>query len=307
MKITSLRLRGFIGIQRGLGLNDLTLDFSNLSGLIAFSGENGKSKSTVMDCLHPYRQLASRSKSLQHHVFLRDSIKELCFEYSGDTYKTLIKIDSDSERTEAFAWKNDVPQVNGKVTEYDKYITGLFGSSQLFFSSVFCAQNAEKISDMTTGELKKLFSEFLKLERLVEFENTAKQCVALLMAKSDGIQRDIHAARKSLEGMESLDEKLDGTEANMKETKLIIKILTQEMIDMEREIESVRAKAADNAAIQQRINDMQAAILRMDAEEDADTAAAEKELSVLREKTIAIMNDVKATEKLLKSKKQPLR
>ena len=211
MKITSLRLRGFIGVRRGLNLDDLTLDFSTLSGLIALSGENGSSKTTIMDCLHPYRQLASRSGALQRHVFLRDSLKELCFEYAGDTYKTLIKIDSDSERTEAFVWKNNIPQVNGKVTEYDRYIIGLFGSSQLFFSSVFCAQNAEKISDMTTGELKKLFSEFLKLERLVEFENTAKQCTALLIAKADGIQRDIQAARKSLEGMESLDEKLDNT------------------------------------------------------------------------------------------------
>ncbi len=302
MKITSLRLRGFTGIKRGLNLEDLTLDFSNLSGLIALSGGNGSGKSTCIDCLHPYRQLASRSGALQRHVFLRDSLKELCFEYAGDTYKTLIKIDSDSERTEGFIFKNDIPQVNGKVTEYDRYITGLFGSSQLFFSSVFGAQNAEKISDMTTGELKKLFSEFLKLERLVEFETTAKQCVALLMAKADGIQRDIQAARKSLESMESLDEKLDDTEANMKETKLIIKILTQEMIDMEREIETMRVKAADNAAIQQRINDMQATILRMDADESADTTAAEKELSVLREKTIAIMNDVKATEALLEKK-----
>jgi exonuclease SbcC len=302
MKITSLRLRGFTGIRRGLGLDELFLDLSQLSGLIALSGENGKGKSTVMDCMSPYRQLASRSKSLQHHVFLRDSLKELCFEYAGDSYRTLIKIDSDSERTEAFAWKNGQPQVNGKVSEYDKYITGLFGSSQLFFSSVFCAQNAEKISDMTTGELKKLFSEFLKLERLVEFENTAKQCVALLMAKADGIQRDIQAARKSLEGMESLDGKLDNTEVNMKETKQIIKIITQDMIDMEREIESARAKAEENRTSMLRIKDMQATILKLDTEEDADTVTAEKELSVLREKTIAIMNDVKASEKLLESK-----
>ncbi len=302
MKITSLRLRGFTGIKRGLNLEDLTLDFSNLSGLIALSGENGSGKSTCIDCLHPYRQLASRNKSLQHHVFLRDSLKELCFEYAGDSYRTLIKIDSDSERTEGFIFKNGQPQVNGKVSEYDKYITGLFGSSQLFFSSVFCAQNAEKISDMTTGELKKLFSEFLKLERLVEFENTAKQCVALLTAKADGIQRDIQAAKKSLEGREHLDGKLDNTEANMKETKLIIKILTQEMIGMEREIEAVRAKAEENRTSMLRIKDMQATILKLDAEESADTATAEKELSVLREKTIAIMNDVKASEKLLESK-----
>jgi exonuclease SbcC len=287
-----------------LGLNDLTLDFSNLSGLIAISGENGAGKSSLMDCLQPYRQLASRSGALQHHVFLRDSLKELNFEYSGDTYRTIVKIDSDSERTEGFIFKNDQSQVNGKVSEYDKYIVGLFGSAQLFFSSVFCAQNAEKISDLTTGELKKLFSEFLRLDRLVEFETTAKQCAMILMAKADGIQRDIQAAKKSLEGKESLDGKLADREASMKETKQIIKIITQEIIDMEREIESVRAKAADNRTSMLRIKDMQATVLRLEAEEIADTATAEKELSFLREKTIAIMNDVRTSEKLLESKDQ---
>ena len=302
MKVTSLKLRGFIGIKKGMNLDEISLDFSNLSGLIALSGENGNGKTSIMDCLHPYRQLSSRAGALQRHVFLRDSIKELCFEFAGDSYRTLIKIDSDSDRTEGFIWKNNEPQVNGKVSEYDKYVVNLFGSSQLFFSSVFCAQNAEKISDMTTSELKKLFSEFLRLDRLVEFENTAKQCVTLLTAKAEGLHQDITAARESLIGTEELDGKLARTEASIKETKQLIQSLTRDLKEAESELEAARVRAAANTSIRQRVQDLEATAARIESEVTADTVSSEKELSILREKARGIMAEIAAAEKLLESK-----
>ncbi|MCK4821721.1 hypothetical protein KA005_38500, partial [bacterium] len=175
MKILKLRLKGFIGVKEGLGLDEIELDFSGLSGLIAMAGSNGMGKTTILDNMHPYRQLASRSRSLKHHTFLRDSSKEFDFEFHGDQYRTLIKIDAESERSEGFIWKNGESLVDGKVTKYDKAIVKLFGSSTLFFNSVFCAQNSKKLDKMTTGDLKKLFSEFLQLDKLVEYENTSKQ------------------------------------------------------------------------------------------------------------------------------------
>ncbi len=302
MKITSLKLRGFIGIKKGLGLDEISLDFSKLSGLVALAGPNGHGKTTILDNLSPYRVLASRNKSLQHHVFLRDSIKELCFEFAGDTYRTLIKIDAESDRTEGFIWKNDVPQVDGKVSEYDRYITALFGSQQLFFSSVFCAQNAEKISDMTTGELKKLFSEFLRLDRLVEFENTAKQCVGLLTAKADGLHRDILAAQESLKGKEDIENTIGKWEVYLDGTRALVKTMQAELKDSERDLETARAAAANNTIIRQRIEDMEANFVRLEKEIAADSVSAENALSGLRAKTRSILNEIEAADKLLAMK-----
>ena len=304
MRILSLRLRGFIGIQKGLGLPEISLDFSNLSGLIALSGENGGGKTTVIDNLSPYRQLASRAGALQRHVFLRDSLKELYFEFAGDIYRTLIKIDSDSDRTEGYIWKNDTPQVNGKVSEYDKYITGLFGSSQLFFSSVFCAQNAEKISDMTTSELKKLFSEFLRLDRLVEYENTAKQCVTLLTAKAADLHRGIMVAQESLTGMGAQEKKLADIESALNETNLLIKSMVSDLKEAERDLEDARVAAANNTVIRQRVQDLRAGAIRIEKEIAADKAASESQLSGLREKAKKIMAEITAAEYLLESKDQ---
>lgn len=180
MKILSLKLRGFKGISRGMGLDEIALDLSPLSGLIAFAGPNGFGKSTVLECLSPYRTLASRTGSLSRHTFLRDSYKELTFSLNGEEYRTLVKIDSDSDRSEGFVFRNGVSEVDGKVRNFDRYLEDLIGSPELFFNSVFAAQGSKKISDLTTGELKKLFSEFLRLHLLEQHEQTSKQAAGAL-------------------------------------------------------------------------------------------------------------------------------
>ncbi len=137
MKIESLRLKNFIGIQRGLSLPEISIDFSKRAGLIAFDGMNGAGKSTVLENLHGYPQLASREGALFHHVFSRTAERELSFSYGGHSYRTLLKIDCQSEKSEGFIWKNGASEVNGKIREYGKYIQVLLGSPELFFSSVF--------------------------------------------------------------------------------------------------------------------------------------------------------------------------
>ena len=104
MKNLKLRVRGAIGFQKGLGLDEIEIDCSNLSGLIAITGENGSAKTTALEMMHPYSCLASRKGALQHHFYLRDSHKDLEFDFHGNHYRCLIKIDAESSRTEGFLW-----------------------------------------------------------------------------------------------------------------------------------------------------------------------------------------------------------
>lgn len=51
-----LTLKGFKGIRSGLGRDVLALDLDAICGdatLVAFSGANGRGKSTIIDNLHP--------------------------------------------------------------------------------------------------------------------------------------------------------------------------------------------------------------------------------------------------------------
>jgi energy-coupling factor transporter ATP-binding protein EcfA2 len=98
MKPLQLRLKGFTGIRDGLRREELSLDFEALAGgaeLVAIAGPNGTGKSTVMDCLVPYRVMPSRAGadsigtcSFYDHVYLPESEKDLTWEHAGNCYRS---------------------------------------------------------------------------------------------------------------------------------------------------------------------------------------------------------------------------
>lgn len=205
MKNISMFIRGAIGIKKGLGLDEIEFDLKDKVGLVALSGPNGKGKSTVLELMSLYRTLASRKGSLKHHFCLRDSRVEHKFIYDGDEYHLIWKIDSGSDRSEAFIIVNGESIVNGKTTEYDKYIHEKFGSKTLFYNSVFCAQGSSNLSTMTTGKIKELFVEFLRIERLAEYEKRCKQGLAYNQKKIDKLSGKIEACQNEIDGLGNND------------------------------------------------------------------------------------------------------
>lgn len=175
MKLLNLKLTGFIGIAKGLGVEEIDLELSSLNGLIALEGDNGKGKTTLLENMQPFRTLPSRKSTLKRHCYLKNSQKELSFAFNGSTYRTLVKMDPTTTiGDEGYIWKDGESVVDGKVSNFDKYLVELLGSQNLFFNSIFCAQNSAKLSDMRPAELKALFAEFLRLDRYVAWEDTAK-------------------------------------------------------------------------------------------------------------------------------------
>ena len=75
MKLLSAKIRGSIGLKKGLGVDEVTLDLSKLSGLIALDGENGRGKSTLLESLSPYPVMPSRKGALQHQFFLKEKLR----------------------------------------------------------------------------------------------------------------------------------------------------------------------------------------------------------------------------------------
>ncbi len=196
MDIQSVKLRGFKGIKKGMGLDEIELDFRDVAGMIAISGPTGIGKSTIIENLHPYPQLVSRPNPvLKNHVSLRDSLKELSFIHNGDLFRTVTKIDAQSGRTEGYIYVNgsDKSETDGKITQYKDFCIQNFGSTDLFFNSVFSAQNSKKMSAMDPADLKSLFVEFLgrRLEILVQQEELSKGCSNILLSTLDSLQRDI--------------------------------------------------------------------------------------------------------------------
>lgn len=206
MKNISMFIRGAIGIKKGLGLDEIEFDLKDKVGLVALAGPNGKGKTTFLELMSLYRTLASRKGSLKHHFCLRDSRVEHKFIYDGDEYHLIWKIDSGSDRSEAFILVNGESIVNGKNTEYDKFINEKFGSQTLFYNSVFCAQGSGNLSTMTTGKIKELFVEFLRIERLAEYEKQCKKGVAYCQKKIDVLSGKIETCQNELLGFKSLND-----------------------------------------------------------------------------------------------------
>jgi len=255
VKINNLKLRGWTGIKKGLGLDNLELDLSGLSGLIALSGQNGAGKSTILENLQPYRTLASRSKALPWHVFTRDASKELDFDFQGNNYKTKVLIDADSGRQEGYIWKNGNSEIDGKVRNYDAYIENLFGSKDLFFNSIFCAQNASKLSDLTTGKLKELFAEFLRLDKYIAYEATTKQCISLLSSQGTVYQSQVDNLRDRLSQYGDLKDKLAQAQADLDGANRIHGQAVQTIVEIDADIAKVKEVIAANSAQNARLKD----------------------------------------------------
>jgi exonuclease SbcC len=302
MKILRLKTRGSIGFKKGLGLDSIDLDFSSLHGLVAFSGENGSSKSTCLELMHPYSRLVSRKGSLQTHFFLRDSFKRLDFEFQGNHYKTLIKIDAEGTRSpEGYIWKNhaEKSEVDSKISNYNRYITKLFGSPELFFASVFCSQGSKNLSDMTTGDLKKLFSEFLRLDKLIAYEDIAKQCNNLLASRASSLERDIESLKILAEGYAEVGVALSRTKADKEALEQNLLGLSKDLEKSEAEFTTVQADIQKNELIKTELAGLQDTVNHLSNEVESDQKQYDTEITDLRVKYQGIKADMSSVDRIL--------
>jgi len=259
MKIQKLALKGFIGIKKGMGLDDISLDLSHVGGLIAIDGPNGRGKTTVLDNMTPFRTLGSRKRALQHHVFLRDSMRSMIFDYQGDLYTTTVKIDSQTGKQEGFIIRNGEPLVDGKATEYDRCIEDLFGSKDLYYNSVFCAQGSTKINDLTTGQLKSLFSEFLRLHELEQHEQTAKQAANIIHGQIINMTTQVETYEDLID-IETHKAARERVEVERSQAAGQIEIKRSDLLAAERAIEKCRKAVEGNKVIEVEIKSTKASL-----------------------------------------------
>lgn len=197
-ELVSLRLRGAIGIKKGIHKDEIFLDFDNYSnGLIALTGANGKGKTTLIENCHPYPQLLTRNGKLQNHFFLRDSFREVIYRNVADggrLVKFLIQIDGQNKSgsckyfvfgasgyptpTSDYVWVPR-PGVDGNLKPYQEVLSGIFGPMELYLRTAFITQRPTKnlpdLVDATAGEKKALFVELAGIDYLQWFSDAAAE------------------------------------------------------------------------------------------------------------------------------------
>lgn len=304
MKILKLKLRGAIGIRKGLGKEEIEIDFSKFSkGLIALTGKNGSGKTTIMENLHPYRCMVSRPGSLQSHFYLKDSFRVLDFEHDGNLYQSKILIDALTGASEAYLFCNGEPLNDGKLTTYDEVIEKIIGSQDLFFNSVFSGQKSKGLAELKPADRRKLFYELLNLDIYEKYNEIAKEELKkneLILAEIEGNLRAININEDYISNVNLSKKELTSLLNNVKRD---IEKCEQEKIEIERnindceiEISKLQEQEKRNEEIKVKINSVSEKIQKLNQHLNLKTIQYNNEISdykrlVMRYKKIAANKD----------------
>jgi exonuclease SbcC len=238
MRPLKLTLEGFTGIRSGRGKDSLTIDLTTIPAnaqLVALVGPNGNGKTTILDNLHPYRVMPSRSTTLGptgfsywDHLCMPAAKKDLEWEHEGRRYMTSIAFKSTAKTRKSdcflFVWEpahgkwepvrlNDGTLSDGKTDTYDRCVDTILGIPETFFTSAFSAQCRKSISAYGNSEVKALLASILEHEDLrtlsVKAGTVGKHLRVHLeslqdrLAQARGAEADIEAARTQLRQLEA--------------------------------------------------------------------------------------------------------
>lgn len=189
MKPLKLTLQGFEGVHAAFARDTLVLDLQSIPDdavLVAFVGPNGSCKSTVLDNLHPYRCMPSRSTTLGPGGFSywdqlhgMSAMKELLWQNGVDLYRTVLtfKISGKSQKSDCYLyWWNketedwtpakldDGTLSDGKSSTYDRCIDTILGPPEKFFTAHFASQGRKTIDQYGNGDVKSILASVLNLQ-----------------------------------------------------------------------------------------------------------------------------------------------
>lgn len=266
MKIKALYLKGMTGIKRGLGLDEIHLDFdySDDVKLVALCGPNGSAKTTILDNAQPYAILPSRSATKNpsgfnfwKHICAPTAEKTLWWDHRGMQLKShfLFQTKGKTQKAQFFLlhkadddnWEPvtfDGITSDGKQSTYDLLVSSLCGKPEVFFMSNFSDQKSKMISECGAGQFKKILSDILGLENLQKLSDAAGVVVKLLRARFEAI-------RPQLETGTTFAEQVEFTQSEICEKQQKVESLKTEISNLEQSKEKYLIERAAEIAKRQ--------------------------------------------------------
>jgi len=234
-----LYLKKSIGIKRGLGLEEIEIDFTKLEpGIIGIIGKTGSGKSVIAESCTPHLRMISRGGALQRHFYGNDAIKEFEFEAGdGKRYLSKVLIDAESNliKPYLFELREDGTNVSlsEKKADYNLAIQNLLGDFDSFTHSVFTAQDVEPILTLSDAELKSIIIKLFRLDKYKEVY------IPFIKEQLSNIDSDIANARAEIRLIQDDREKLKNIEKE-------IKYLEDELPKKEHLFDQANAKYEEN-------------------------------------------------------------
>lgn len=285
MRLVSLLIRGSIGIRKGMGLEELFIDFTQFGpGLIAITGKTGRGKSTIIDNSQPFRLLPSKPGNLEDHFELKNSCRIYKFTPDGkNIYTTHFSIDGLTKKSETYLYENEVAlNSDGLKGSYDREITKLYGTERLFFNSQFAAQKTKGIFALKEGESRELFYEILDINDYSPKEENAKKYLQKEQNKLEVLERELKTltaekteCNTSKEDIEKKIYEREETAQSKKDTEAKIKLIREEIENCNIRIAELNLKIEQQEEIVTKINELTGEIEFLDEKKDLEMGEIE--------------------------------
>lgn len=207
MKITYFRMKGYVNILQGMGLDELIIPFNEFKNrIILIQGANGTGKSTILKALSPE---PDSSDSFRTDVMVTPTGIQQIVEYpgekeihyednAGNKYIVLIKsiVDGTKTRrsTQAFISKNgEEYNPNGTVSGFREARDNLFGIDSVYLDMSTITSENRGLVDMAPGERRKYLAAYIgSLDTYNKIYKNINKQVSLYKAKITDLNNRIY-------------------------------------------------------------------------------------------------------------------
>ena len=211
MKITYFRIKGYIKVLNGMGLDEVIIPFNTFKNrIILIQGENGCSKSTILAALTPN---PDSSDEFRTDVFIDEYGNRQIIEYpaekeihytdldengSVNIYKILIQSIVDESRTrrttKAFISKNgEEMNPNGNVSSFKEIRDSILGIDPIYLDLSSISAENRGIVDMIPSERRKYMAAYIgSLDTYNNIFKTISKKVSNLKSYINTLQNKIY-------------------------------------------------------------------------------------------------------------------
>ncbi len=249
-ELLSLSLRGAIGIRDGQHKEEIELNFEKYDdGIVCLIGQTGKGKTTILENCHPYPCMLTRDGTLRDNFYLKDSHRILIYkDENGLYYRISMLIDSKNKTGKAvyFAetskdksvWTS-VPDTDGSLVSYQKWVDSTFGNIDVFLRTAFFAKEQTKgtpdISATTKSERMELLSKLAGTDHLKEVSVIARE-------QRKEVEKAVETTELELSTYEKYNEAIKQNIQDISIWKKELKLQEKTVSDLEKTVSELKAK-----------------------------------------------------------------
>ncbi|MGB5107532.1 MAG: hypothetical protein WBP42_12560 [Candidatus Zixiibacteriota bacterium] len=301
MKLLSLRLRGAIGIYDGLGIDEVNIDFSKFEeGTICVYGDNGAGKTTLIENLTPFRKLFSRPGGLANQFRLKDSCRDLWIELGPDQFRFLININADSGKIESYVYRNgEVMNADGKEGSYNDIVFGLFGTPDLFSSSLFMPQKRVPFSKLSPERREELFN----LEGIQAKSKYAADQAKALQAQISELTGRIGQLESTIAELADVDQSIEIGKKLVSDREASIAKIEARLTELNRTLAKLEEQARGQVALKTQLDGLDNAIRHLQLDKTNIGFEHKKKLERLEVEIGVAKGEISTQERLLDPEK----